>query len=230
MAVGRRWAHLPPEQRADVVTILKEIEAAGLTLRTVWDGFRDGSSSTVEEIKPLSDAITELVKTKTAANRRPAYVASLEQYLRRWAKGQEAKSVSSLKLDEIDAFLNGLPSLSSRATSINRLSTLFSFAVRKSWRADDPCERVERPHVENGTPSILTVEEAKKALAFTRRNMPRFLPWLTLAMFAGVRPEEADKLTWKSEPARRARRRTNARSGGSHQLRRGRAICPTNRR
>src|SRR5690242_10944698 len=71
VAVGRRWAHLAPERRADVVTILKEIETAGLTLRTVWDGFRDGSNSTVEEIKSLGDAITELVKAKTAANRRP---------------------------------------------------------------------------------------------------------------------------------------------------------------
>ena len=35
-------------------------------------------------------------------------------------------------------------------------------------------------------------------LDFARREMPRFLPWLTLALFAGVRPEEADKLTWQS--------------------------------
>ncbi len=122
-------------------------------------------------------------------------MTSLEQYLLRWSKGQEAKPISSVTLDEIDAFINALPSLSSRATAINRLSTLFSFAVRKGWRSDNPCERVERPHVEHGTPSILTVEEAKKALEYTRKRMPRFLPWLTLAMFAGVRPEEADKLT-----------------------------------
>jgi integrase len=50
--------------------------------------------------------------------------------------------------------------------------------------------------VENGTPSILTVDEAKKVLEFTRKKMPRFLPWLSLALFAGIRPEEADKLSW----------------------------------
>src|ERR1043166_986387 len=106
VAVGRRWAHLPPEQRAGVVSILNEITAAGLTLRRVWEGFRNSAGANVAETKPLSEAITELIKTKTAANRRPAYVASLEQYLRRWAKGQEAKPISIVKLDEIDAFLN----------------------------------------------------------------------------------------------------------------------------
>jgi integrase len=54
---------------------------------------------------------------------------------------------------------------------------------------------VERPHIDNGTPAILTVSEAKKALEFTRKKMPRFLAWLTLAMMAGIRPEEIDKLT-----------------------------------
>jgi integrase len=193
-AIGRRWAQLPPEKRYDIVSILSEIEAAGHTLRTVWDGFRNGAAADIEEYKPLSEAITELIKAKTAANRRRSYVTSLEQYLTRWAKGQEAKAISSVTLSEIDAFLNGLPSLSSRATAINRLSTLFSFAVRKGWRNDNPCERVERPHVDNGTPAILTVDEAKKVLAITRKSMKRFLPWLVLAMFAGIRPEEIDKL------------------------------------
>jgi integrase len=188
---------LPADKRADVVVILDEIEAAGHTLRAVWDGFRTGAAATLVESKPLNEAIAELVRAKTTANRRAAYVASLEQYLRRWSKGQEAKPVAAVKLDEIDAFLNGLPSLSSRATAINRLSTLFSFAVRRGWRLDNPCERVERPHIENGKPAILTIDEAKKALDFTRRKMPRFLPWLALTLLAGVRPEEADRLTWK---------------------------------
>ena len=197
-AVGRRWAFLEPERRAEVVAILGEIETAGLTLRGVWEGFRSGSAATACVSKPLGDAITELVRTKAGANRRPAYVASLEQYLRRWAKGQEAMPIASVKLEAVETFLNSLASLSSRATGINRLSTLFSFAVRHGWRSDNPCERVERPHVEYGAPKILTVDEAAKVLTYTRREMPRFLPWLVLAMFGGLRPEEIDRLTWEA--------------------------------
>jgi integrase/recombinase XerD len=195
-AVGRRWAFLEPERRADVVAILDEIEAAGLTLKAVWDDFRSGFNATACVSKSLGDAITELVKAKTGANRRPSYVASLEQYLRRWAKGKEAMSIASVKLDDIEVFLNALPSHSSRATGINRLSTLFSFAVRRGWRSDNPCERIERPHIDYGIPAILTVGEAAKVLTHARRRMPRFLPWLVLAMFGGLRPEEIDRLSW----------------------------------
>src|SRR5437016_4749506 len=66
VAVGRRWSYVRPEQRAEVVDILGEVEAAGLTLRKVWDGFRNGAAPV--ESKPLGEAITELVKTKAAAN------------------------------------------------------------------------------------------------------------------------------------------------------------------
>ena len=197
-AVGRAWTHLSPKRRADAVAIIGEIDAAGLTLRQVWETYRNGAGATVTGSKSLSEAIADLVEAKRKANRREAYVDSLEQYLTRWAKGQETKPIARVKLDEIDLFLNSTPSLSSRATAINRLSTLFSFAVRRGWRLDNPVSRVERPHVDNGTPAILTHEETVKALNFTQTKMRRFLPWLALALFAGIRPEEADKLTWEA--------------------------------
>jgi integrase/recombinase XerD len=194
--VGRRWADLPPVKRADVVAILLEVESQGLTLRQVWDAYQTGATASPAPTKPLREAINELIRAKAGANRRPVYLASLEQYLRRFAQGREAKPVAAVTLDEVEGFVNGMKSPSSRATTLNRLSTLFSFAARRGWCASNPCDRMDRPHVESGIPQILTVEEARNVLNFTRKKMKRFLPWLTLALFAGVRPEEADRLTW----------------------------------
>ena len=194
--VGRRWADIPPIQRADVVAILAEIQAAGLTLRGVWDAYQTASISSAIATKTLGEAIEELIRAKAGANRRPVYLDSLEQYLRRFAKGREATPLSAIRLDDVESFVHSMRSMSSRATTLNRISTLFSFCVRRGWMAANPCERMERPHVENKVPEILTVDEAKKALAFTRKKMRRFLPWLTLALFAGVRPEEIDRLDW----------------------------------
>ena len=188
MAVGRRWSQLPPEQRADVVTILNDIEAGGLTLREPY-GMASGAvrwpdpggEQVLGRCHHGIDQGQDRCESSTRLRRQ------LGQYLRRWSKGQEAKPVSTVKLDEIDAFLTGLPSFSSRMTAINRLWTLFSFAVRRGWRADNPCERVERPRVENGAPSILTVEEAKTALDYARQEMPRFLPgWRWLCSLASA--------------------------------------------
>ncbi len=48
--VGRAWVDLPPGKRADVVFILNEVEARGLTLRQVWDGYRSGTQANVTEM------------------------------------------------------------------------------------------------------------------------------------------------------------------------------------
>jgi len=195
-AVGRSWTELSPAERADAVGILKEIKARGLTFRSVWASFQSGINVNLTGTKTLTEAIGELLKAKAGANRRQVYLTSLEGYLRRFAKGREARPVSSVALEEIEAFVNSAASPGSRSTTLNRVGTLFSFATRRGWCAFNPCARVEKSKVEVGVPEILTVDEAKKALRFTRQNMPGFLPWLAAGMFAGLRPGELDGLTW----------------------------------
>lgn len=106
--------------------------------------------------------------------------------------------ITSVFLDQIEGFVNMATSPGSRATTLTRVATLFSFATRRGWCASNPCDRMEKPHVETGIPQILTVDEARKVLRFTRDNMPRFMPWLALVLFAGIRPEEIDSLTWSA--------------------------------
>ncbi len=194
--IGRRWHELPPVQRADTVAILAEIESKGLTLRAVWDGFQNASTANLTGTKTLGEAIGELIEAKAKKNLRRVYLASLEGYLRRFAEGRDAKPISSVNIEEVEQFINTGSSVGSRATIMNRIGTLFSFAVRRGWCATNPIDRMERPRIETGIPSILTIEEAKTILSFAHEKMPRFIPWLALALFAGIRPEEADRLSW----------------------------------
>jgi integrase len=159
--IGRRWHELPPVQRADTVAILAEIESKGLTLRAVWDAFQHGSTAKLTGTKTLGEAIDELIEAKEKKNLRPVYLARLAGYLRRFAEGREAKSISSVNIEEVEQFINAGSSVGSRATIMNRIGTLFSFAVRRGWCASNPT-------------------------------------WLALALFAGIRPEEADRLSWNA--------------------------------
>lgn len=201
--VGRAWVDLPPGKRADVVFILNEVEARGLTLRQVWDGYRSGTQANVTEMT-LGQSIMELIKAKAGANRRKVYLASLEQYLNRFAAGREAKPLGSVTVEEVEAFVNASGSVWSRATTLNRLSTLFSQGVQRGWCAFNPCDRIDRPRIDMGVPEILTVKEARQALEFSYDSMPDFIPWLALALFAGIRPEEIDRMNWDNVDLKRA--------------------------
>jgi len=55
---------------------------------------------------------------------------------------------------------------------------------------------LERVRVCHKPPAILTPEQAEAALDFTRAKRRRWLAYLTLAIFAGIRPDEILRLTW----------------------------------
>jgi len=75
----------------------------------------------------------------------------------------------------------------------SRLSPLFSFCVRKGFITSNPCDRVERVSVDLLPPVILTPAQADLML----KIVPTLCrPYLILAMFAGIRPEEITRMDW----------------------------------
>lgn len=193
--LGRRWTNLQPHERLGVAEILGEIRSAGLSLRDVWNGYRKGAQVATTGRQTLRLAIDQLIESKTKANKRPDYITNLRQILDAWAKGQEERSLASITLDEIEVYVNQKDSVGYRLTTINRLSTLFSFAVRKGWIVANPCSRIERPTVEDKLPTILTDADTIKMLSFVRNELPALTPWIALGMFGGLRPDEAQKIT-----------------------------------
>ena len=142
----------------------------------------------------LSKAIEELITAKTAGNRRSPYVSSLKYYLNRFAKDREAVPIAMITLHLIEEWLTQFKAPGSRQTWLNRISTLFSFAVRRGYINENPCDRIERISIDRPPPKILTVEQSRKLLAWCPAL---FKPYLILAMFAGVRPQEIERLDWQ---------------------------------
>ncbi len=144
----------------------------------------------------IRQAIDDLITSKTSGNKRPAYVTNLRQVLDAWSRGQDHRSLASITLDEIESHVASRAAVGTRLSAINRLSTLFSFAVRKGWLAVNSCERIERPTIEAKLPAILSNADAAKMVACIRVKLPRFVPWFALSLFGGLRPKEADQISW----------------------------------
>jgi len=162
---------------------------------------REVAKHLVVSIRPrtLADAIADLLRVKAAARRRPAYIRSLRQYLAMFARGREQLPVSSLTVGDLDDWFNSRNEAPcTQASNVGRLSALFQFGVRRGWLDQNPCRRLEPVAVEYKAPKILTPEEALKLMEAVRASCPRGLAWFALALFAGIRPEECDRLTWSN--------------------------------
>ena len=195
-ALGRKWTNLEPHERLTVAGILAEIRTAGLTLGDVWSAYQQGKHLTTTSRVTIRQAIDDLITSKTSGNKRPAYVTNLRQVLDAWSRGQDHRSLASITLDEIESHVASRAAVGTRLSAINRLSTLFSFAVRKGWLAVNSCERIERLTIEAKLPAILSNADAAKMLACIRVKLPRFVPWFALSLFGGLRPKEADQISW----------------------------------
>ena len=112
-----------------------------------------------------------------------------------FAKDRERMPIANLGVGDVEAFLNS-KNLRSRLTLRARLSILFRFAIRRGYRADSPCDRLESVKVLKHPPAILTVGQTRKCLDWLDAKRSRAFGWFVLTTFAGLRPEEAENTPW----------------------------------
>lgn len=147
----------------------------------------------------LQEAIEAVLEAKLKSNLSPLYLAGLRQYLTLFAKGREQMAIDDVTLETLEYWFQlrgGKPR--SIQHNIGRLSSLFSFAVRRGWISENPCYRLEPIRIQPQSPRVLTVEEARALLDFCRAKKPQLLAWLVIGMFAGVRPHELLQLKWSN--------------------------------
>jgi integrase len=124
------------------------------------------------------------------------YVQTLGIVLNQFARGRESQPVNQFSHLDIESFMSG-KKLVSRSTLRNRLSTLFTFCIRRGYRTDNPCARLEPIKVPYKPPKIFTADQFKTAVTWLVANVPAGLAWFALSTLCGLRPEEAEKTTAK---------------------------------
>ncbi|NBV22268.1 MAG: hypothetical protein EB141_12850 [Verrucomicrobia bacterium] len=147
------------------------------------------------QVVTLSKAIAALLDAKAKANLRAKYLTGLRQYLTLFAAGREGLALRTITTDTLDRwFAERKEAPRTMASNIGRLRSLFSFALRRGWITENPCDQLEKVRLDQpDAPRILTPDECRKILDTCPVNC---LPFFVLALFAGIRPEEIHALEW----------------------------------
>jgi len=145
------------------------------------------------EVVSPHTVLDELIASKTAGNRRKVYTDSLRYYLSRFLeKIGKPSNIGSISAAQIEGFISTFQGYT-RQTWLNRISTLFSFAVRREYIERNPCNQIDRIKIDRKPPMVLTAEQAKTL----RLSCPTICkPYLILGMYVGVRPDEIRRMTW----------------------------------
>ena len=141
----------------------------------------------------LRDAVKQLVAAKLNSGRRQVYTANLEDFLNAFASRIGDVALSEITTEHVESWVGEAAAPWSKASRLNRVSTLFSFAVRRGWIQANPCDRIERIRIDRRPPAILSVVQCR---AILRCAGARIRPWLVLGLFVGLRPSEAARMDW----------------------------------
>jgi len=144
---------------------------------------------------------TELyIDSKCKTGKRERYYTTLENILDAFG-GQLPKDcpIHEITQKQIEDWIFGreLAAWTKRGY-LTSLKTFFDWCKRQRYCAESPCHGIDRVELENKAPGILTVKQCGALMeAAQKPKHKQMVPYLTLALFCGIRPEEAVKITWE---------------------------------
>jgi integrase len=166
--------------------------------------------------KSLAEVVGECVKAKQDAGCREWYMGPFTNMLRRFSEHCGDVQMADVTLAQVATFINA-PKLkavwegkkksyveagpSAMKTRENRridLGTLFSYAVKHGYCTENLPLKTEEIRKDDREPGILKVEEAKLLMdtLLADPELRHLVPYAALGLFGGLRPSEAQRLTW----------------------------------
>ena len=108
------------------------------------------------------------------------------------------RNFSELSVSECEEWLNAAfhtnPQFNKARTMLHGL---FEFALRREWCDKNPIKRIERRKVIEREIQPLKLSETKRLITTAQRESPNCAVAAALLIYAGIRPREVRRLTWR---------------------------------
>ncbi len=146
----------------------------------------------------VSDAVEKFVADRKKQNRRPDTLRNLKGRLGMFVRFYGKKNVAEITTEDCRDFVfrNGT---SPRNQINDRLaaSNFLNWCVQRQYTTTNLMAGVDKPGVDTEEPSVLSVADCRSLLSAARDYKDgHMLPYVTLSLFAGLRPTEIARVTW----------------------------------
>lgn len=179
--------------RAEFMKAADELKAIGAT---VWDAVRFYKEHhSAMQPKTFKDAIELFLDTKRSSGKNARYIRQLGYNLNGLKESLGLTKVHEVTADSIEKWLRNpawkMETVRSKTVDIR---TFFRFCVKRHFIVRDPAAVIEKVHITESPPGILSVPQVTRLMNTVRAHGPKMVPYFALAIFAGVRPEEIRRL------------------------------------
>jgi integrase len=143
----------------------------------------------------INEVADQFIANRRAKGKSKIYVRDLETRLGRFRLAMGNRLIADITSSDVDHWIQSLkvgPQTQNNFRAV--LSAMWTFAVRRGYAAANVIQLVDKSAVVRDHVPTFSVEQLGRLLAAAP---PEYLPVLTIGAFAGLRPEEINKLRWE---------------------------------
>jgi integrase len=219
---ARNWAHLKSieaerkgigalkfsdEQKADAVEALELLGEFDANLRQAA-AFYVKHHQKVSRANRFGSLVDQYLAEQKArvgkGTLRPATLEDAKKRLGRFSAEWERLAITTIEAKDIDALLDSKGYHGTNRQNYKRyLSGFFNWAIKQEKTKGNPVQLTETVRISKETPEIYIPRQVKEILRAAEKGKgekdprPELVPYLAIAFFAGVRPEEISRLCWE---------------------------------
>ena len=152
-------------------------------------------SSDESAVSPSIKLVDEFIANRRAKGKSEIYIRDLTTRLRRFKSSMGDRIIAEITSGDVDHWIQSLnvgPQTQNNFRAV--LSAMWTFAVRRGYAATNVIQLVDKTSVVRDHIPTFSVEQLTSLLAAAP---PDYLPVLAIGAFAGLRPEEINKLRWE---------------------------------
>jgi len=147
---------------------------------------------------PIDHTVSRYLEVKRGQNLRPLTLKQIRWKLELLAgtfAGRQCHEIKSGMIE--DWFRTRGWNRSTIDGAIAKISPFFNWCIRESYCLSNPLENIILPKKDESAPCIFTPDQVRELMRAALEHDPGMVPYLVLGIFAGIRPEEIMRLTWK---------------------------------
>jgi len=187
---------LTPEQAAEAEAAYAQLGNRSLltAVRYFMENYRDPVTNCT-----VADAFATFIAEKKSANKRPLTIRNLEIKCSALKTFHRTKLVSEISEDLVRDLINQSDRGPITRDNYRRaLNGFFAWAESKGFTAFNPVAKIARVESDESEPAVLTPEECSALLKAAEVHKDgKLVPFLALALFAGLRPDqELARIDW----------------------------------
>jgi integrase len=156
----------------------------------------------------VNDAVEQFIANRNAKGKSKSYIRDLETRLGRFKAAMGNRLVADIASSDVDHWIQSLrvgPQTQNNFRAV--LSAMWTFAVRRGYAAANVIQLIDKSSVVRDHVATFSVEELSRLLGAASFD---YLPVLAIGAFAGLRPEEINKLRWNDVDCEERTIRVNA--------------------